>query len=207
MDGVLVDSMPAHVDSWIKVFKDYGVDIDPKEIYLREGEKALTTAKVLSDNYNLNLSDKECVELITIKRKYYAENAATQFIPEARIILHRLKAEGLKLGLVTGSIMSNLKRLMRDDDKSLFDAIMTSDIVTNAKPDPEPYSRACKKLGIEPSECLIIENAPLGIQSGKAAGITVAALTSTLTADELKEADYIIDDLDQIWDLLKNNDN
>jgi len=72
MDGVLVDSMPAHVDSWIKVFRDYGVEVDSKEIYLREGEKALTTAILLGKKYDLNLSDAECEELISVKRKYYA---------------------------------------------------------------------------------------------------------------------------------------
>ena len=205
MDGVLVDSMPAHVDSWIKVFRDYGVEVDSKEIYLREGEKALTTAILLGKKYDLNLSDAECEELISVKRKYYAENASTELIPKAKKLLHSLKDEGFKLGLVTGSIMSNLERIMSAGEKALFDAIMTSDIVTNAKPSPEPYARACDGLGIKRSECLIIENAPLGIQSGRAAGITIAALTSTLSADELNGADFIIDDLEQIWYILKEN--
>ena len=204
MDGVLVNSMPSHVESWIRAFKDYGVDIDAREIYLREGEKALVTARLLVDKYNLNLTEEECVEFVTVKRKYYGENAATELIPKAKKILQSLKNKGFKLALVTGSIMSNLHRVMNDDELGLFDTVLTSDIVTKGKPHPEPYESACRNLGLKPSECLIIENAPLGIQSGKAAGITVAALTSTLTPVELNGADYIIDDLDEIWEIIKN---
>ena len=73
----------------------------------------------------------------------------------------------------------------------LFDAIVTGDEVTNGKPDPEPYRTVAGRLGLSPSECLVIENAPLGIQSARAAGMRCLALETTLPAGRLPQADRV----------------
>ena len=74
-----------------------------------------------------------------------------------------------------------------------FDAIVTADDVKRTKPDPEPYLQALAKLGLDAAACVVVENAPLGVRSAKAAGLRVIAVTSTNPAELLKEADVIVE--------------
>jgi sugar-phosphatase len=76
--------------------------------------------------------------------------------------------------------------------------LVTSDDVTNGKPDPEPYLKGAAGLGFEPADCLVIEDAPAGIQSARAGGMKVVGITSTYKADALKQADVVIGKLGQI---------
>jgi sugar-phosphatase len=76
--------------------------------------------------------------------------------------------------------------------------MVPADEVTRGKPDPEPYLKAAQLLGVDPRECLVIEDAPAGIRAARAAGMKVIALTSTYPASELTEADAIVPALRQI---------
>ncbi len=78
------------------------------------------------------------------------------------------------------------------------EVLVTSDDVMNGKPDPEPYLKGAELLGFPPAECLVIEDAPAGIQSARAGGLKVIALTSTYPAEAVKHADAVIATLRQI---------
>jgi sugar-phosphatase len=73
--------------------------------------------------------------------------------------------------------------------------LISSNSVQNGKPAPEPYLRAAAGLGVAPADCLVIEDAPAGIESARAAGMQVIALTTTFNADALAAADAILSDL------------
>lgn len=202
LDGVLIDSMSAHVHAWKKVYEKFGVKLDDIEIKLREGEKAHKSASEITQKYGLNLSDSEIDQLIAKKRAIYAENSPKRIAVGAGELLINLRKNGYKIALVTGSIAKNLKKMMTPDEIGCFDLIITSNDVENAKPHPEPYLKAVNKLGISPEQCVVIENAPLGIHSGKTAGLTVIAITSTLPGELLSEADHIVDSLIEVEQLL-----
>jgi len=76
--------------------------------------------------------------------------------------------------------------------------MITADDVANGKPHPEPYLKGAEQLGVDPAECLVIEDAPAGIQSAHAGGMKVIALTSTYESSELREADAVVEKLTQI---------
>ena len=78
------------------------------------------------------------------------------------------------------------------------EGLVTSDDVTNGKPHPEPYLKGAERLGFDPAECLVIEDAPAGIQAARAAGMKVIGITSTYPADALVQADAVIARLAQI---------
>ena len=78
------------------------------------------------------------------------------------------------------------------------EVLVTSDDVTNGKPHPEPYLKGAELLGFEPADCLVIEDAPAGIQSARAGGMKVMGITSTYTVDALTQADVVIGKLEQI---------
>ena len=76
--------------------------------------------------------------------------------------------------------------------------LVTADDVVNGKPDPEPYVKGAQQLGFEPADCLVIEDAPAGIQSARGGGFKVVGITSTYGADALGRADAVIGRLEQI---------
>jgi sugar-phosphatase len=78
------------------------------------------------------------------------------------------------------------------------DVLVTSDDVVNGKPDPEPYLKGAELFGLSPAECLVIEDAPAGIQSAHAGGLKVIAITSTYPAEAVKHADAVVATLRQI---------
>lgn len=206
LDGVLIDSMSAHANAWRTVFAEYGVDLPRMEIMLREGEKAEFSLDELCRKYGLALSSAEKTAMLIKKRQIYAENAPNTIVVGAAEVLQKIHESGYRMALVTGSVAKNLERIMTAKQLALFEVIVTGKDVKRAKPDPEPYLKALRKLGLQPEVCLVVENAPLGIQAAKSAGLKVAAITSTLSREVLTEADWIIGSLNEIKSILSFGD-
>jgi len=198
LDGVLIDSMPHHVRAWTEEFAAWGVDIDPLIFRLREGEKAEATLEYAAKRYGLILTPEQQASFVESKRRRYRMTAPNHMVDGAVELLKSLREKQIKTALVTGSIRKNLDHSVPEEERVLFDAIITSDLCTHGKPHPEPYLRASESLKIPPEHCLVVENAPLGIQSAKAAGILTLAITTTLSAEYLKDADAIIENLSDI---------
>jgi beta-phosphoglucomutase len=105
-----------------------------------------------------------------------------------------LQNNGLRTVLVTGSKASSADKVLRAAGvRDLFEVIVTGDDTKKGKPDPDPYLKAIEKIGVDRLDCIIVENAPLGIRSAKAAGVDyVIALATTLEPSFLRDADYIM---------------
>ena len=119
-------------------------------------------------------------------------------------LLDWIDEKGMKTALVTGTkrerVIAILEKFKLMDK---FMVIITADDVMFSKPAPEPYLLAAELLDVEASECVVIENAPLGVMSAKNAGMRCIALTTTLSKMHLKQADVIADDLDEALNSLK----
>ncbi len=197
-DGVLVNSMPFHIEAWQKEFSKYGAKINPVDVYLREGSRADAIGRALVEKAGLGFSDEELAALIRRKRAIYRELTRAGLMPGARELLLELKRRGLKIGLVTGSIWENIHAVLDNETIRLFDAVVTGQDVVHGKPHPEPYQKGAQALGLEPSQCVVVENAPFGIESAKKAGAFCVAVISTLEATYLSAADLIFPDLQAI---------
>jgi len=193
LDGVLIDSMPSHERAWRQVLGEIG--IEPPSLYIRlhEGEKAETTIRRLLREWGIEASDEEVTTLIERKRELYRGMAVRGLIPAARRIAEKFLSAKIHCGIVTGSVRANMNGVMTAEEIALFDPIISAEMCQHGKPHPEPYLKALEVLNLPARECLVVENAPLGIQSAKAAGIRVAALTVTLPREYLTEADVILD--------------
>lgn len=203
LDGVLIDSMPYHVGAWREVFREQGVDVPEMVFRLAEGEKAGLTIRRLVSEYQLDWSEEKLDALISKKRRIYRSKVPRGMRPQAKRAVLICRSKGWKTAIVTGSVQSNLNWMLSGEERALFDLILSSEFYTRGKPDPEPYLNAAKELSVKPEECLVIENAPLGIRSAKAAGMTCIALTTTLPTKVLGEADIVIADLDQLENILQ----
>lgn len=194
-DGVLVDSMPYHVAAWREVMARYDVAISPEEIYLEEGGRTEEVAAELFRRRDRDVSAELLREIVAAKRDRYLANNKTSLVEGALPLLTRLKDDGYRLGLVTGSILPQVEGTLGQEVKTMLDCIITSEDVGRGKPDPEPFLLAARRLSVAPEACLVIENAPLGIRAARAAGMWVVAVLTTLPAHHLSEAHQIVPDL------------
>ncbi|GBD92812.1 beta-phosphoglucomutase [bacterium BMS3Abin05] len=201
-DGVLVDSLPYHIQAWQAEFSKLGARINPNDVYLREGSRAKAIGRVLYEKSGLPFTEEELDALIARKRKLYAETTRAGFTPGARELLSEIKRRGLKIGLVTGSIWENIRSVLDQGTVDLFDEVVTGHDVQNGKPHPEPYLTAAEKLGIPAENCLVVENAPFGITAAKKAGMFCVAVESTLDKSYLQEADLIFPGLQEMLENL-----
>lgn len=189
MDGVLFDSMKNHSEAWHKVMKDNGFTLSREEAYMHEGRTASSTINIVCNReLNRNATDEE------VKRIYEQKTNVFNSLPEAKQIsgvydlLKRVKKDGMKIVLVTGSGQRALLDRLEKNFPSMFtkELMVTAYDVKNGKPNPEPYLTALSKAEVKPDEAIVIENAPLGVESSSKAGIfTIAVNTGPLPNEVL----------------------
>ena len=178
MDGVLFDSMPNHAYAWSHAMTEYGLQMTPEEVYMNEGRTGSATINMLANRFWGRDATEEEKQLI-----YEAKSKVFNTCPD--------KEKGLKIVLVTGSAQTSLLEKLERSYPGFFhqDLMVTGFDVKLGKPYPEPYLKGLQKAGIKPEEGIVVENAPLGVQAGHAAGIfTIAANTGPLEDEVLKNA-------------------
>jgi len=194
MDGVLLDSYNAHFQSWKQVAADESMEVD-EETFARTFGK--TSRDVIRDIWNANgdegdLTDDRLQHIDERKEQAYREIVVSEFpgMPGAVALIDGLHAMGFALAVGTSGPAENVDLVLDQlDRRSAFQATVNGREVTRGKPDPEVFLTAAQKLGIPPHRCAVIEDAPLGVESAKRAGMVAIGLISTgRTADELREA-------------------
>lgn len=193
MDGVLYDSMSAHDESWQQTMDEVGLRHLPNEFYLQEGRIGKSTIDtIFQRNLNRNATDEEIEKIYARKTELFQQYNSGDILPGAAEILEYVQANGLKPVLVTGSGQpSLLDRLdMHFPETFTPETMVTAFDVEHGKPDPEPYLMGLQKGGnLKPYQAIVIENAPLGIESAVGAGIfTIAVNTGPLPDSVLTNA-------------------
>lgn len=186
-DGVIADTMDDNFKAWEYAFSKQNVLIEKNDYFLLEGMGPKSIA-----NYfiNLNNLDRELLEEIILeKEKFYINKNHFKVYPEIYSIFNFLVEKKILIGIVTGA---SKDRFFGTLNKNIIDktsVIVTSSDVVQTKPDPEPYITAVTKLNLKPNECLVVENAVLGIKSAKAAGCICYSVSTTLKKEFLTESD------------------
>ncbi|MCM3730720.1 HAD family phosphatase [Fictibacillus nanhaiensis] len=191
MDGVVVHTMPHHVEAWQYAFKEKGYKHEDLEFYLREGMPGRKTISDIFQSNQMQVDEKDMEDIYINKRNYFKKNAEYAFINETVSLLEYLFSQGIPISLVTGSRKEFVEEVIRNLPVK-FHSVITGDDVKIGKPSPEPYLNAIRGLSYDSSEWLVIENAPLGIESAKRAGAYCLAVETTLEKEYLTRADRIV---------------
>ena len=202
MDGVIIKSMEQHLKAWQYVFSSHGIKIKKQDFYMLEGRGVQAVVHELCDMYGLDL--KLAPSIMQAKIDYYNRIYKPEFYKGLFKLLSYLKNNDIKMAIVTGGNKDRIQRIIKEHLNGYFSVTVTSDDVKNTKPHAEPYQKAAQLLGLKPENCLVIENAPMGIQSGKNAGMQVLAVETTLNPKYLKQADYIVPNLSMAYDVISN---
>ena len=192
MDGVLFDSMPYHADAWSKVMTDAGFNFSREDVYMNEGRTGADTINTASIAQFGHPSTPEQIEaLCKAKCDIFATYPPTPRMPGALELIEKVKSCGLTPMIVTGSGTPTLLDRIESNFPGLFDPkhIVTSFNVKRGKPFPDPYLLALEKGGFSAHEAIVVENAPLGVTAGVAAGLfTIAVNTGPLKDSILADA-------------------
>lgn len=181
MDGVLYDSMPYHALAWQRMMAEQGISTDRDEFFLYEGMTGKATVDLIFQReLGRHASDEEAARLYRRKADIFVEMGEKRKMPGADRMLRALMDRGVGCVLVTGSAQNSLLDRLDEDYPGAFpaDKRVTALDVSRGKPDPEPYLMGLKKAGVSKEETFVVENAPLGVRAGKAAGLFTIAVTT-----------------------------
>jgi|SRR3989344_3612232 len=201
-DGVLADTMQDNFLAWERAFRDFRAEIKKEDYFVLEGLKLIGIAKTLGRKYNV--PEEYFMEIVKLKNKYYLENHCFSFYPKIKELIDFLKEKKKSLAIVSASPKERLEKTVSEDFLRKFDIVLSENDYEKGKPEPEPYLTAIKRLNLKPEECVVIENAPLGIESAKSAGAYCIALTTTLSREYLSKADVILNNHQELFHYIRH---
>lgn len=202
MDGVLVNSEGAFRRACSEALEQWNVKAEYHEFQPFTGMGDILYIGGVSEAHGVPY----VTEMTDVSYKLYAEYAPTllKVFPWSREILMKLHSEGVKIAVASsaGAYKVDINIGCIGVEKDIFSAIVTGSDVEEKKPAPDIFLAAARMAGEEPCNCLVIEDAISGIQAAKAAGMRVATVCTSFTADELRDAgsDYVTDDLMTVCD-------
>lgn len=192
MDGVLYNSMPFHAKAWAETMQAEGISCTPLEFYAHEGRTGRGTINIyFTREKGREATEDEVQRIYTEKARKFVECGEAKPMSGAQDALQLIKGHGITTVLVTGSGQKSLLQKLSHDYPEIFtpETMVTAFDVTKGKPYPEPYLIGLKKAGVAPHEAIVLENAPLGVESAVAAGVfTIAVNTGPLDEKVLYDA-------------------
>lgn len=210
MDGVLFDSMPYHSKSWVHAMNSMGIPFSEYKAYLNEGRTSASTIDNEYPSIHGRLStEEEKKHIYKLKTDHFETFPPAPVIDYAFELAQKMKAQSLICSVVTGSGQRSLIDNVEKHFPQIFEHehMVTAYDVKQGKPFPEPYLMGLAKHYAKANEAVVIENAPLGIQAGVAAGIfTIAVNTGILENEVLKDAgaDLVFSSMKELHDNWEN---
>ena len=180
LDGVICFTDEYHYRAWQKMADELGVYFDRKINNRLRGVSRMESLEIILERYEGEpLSDERKVELATYKNDLYRESlkemSPADLSDEVKNTLDALRAKGLKLGI--GSSSKNTPFILGQIGLgTYFDAVSDGNNITHSKPDPEVFLKAAQFLGMDPSDCLVVEDAVSGAEAGHRGGFQVACV-------------------------------
>lgn len=196
MDGVLVDSEPFICKAAIMMFEELGIVVTAEDFHPFVGMGENSYIGGVAKNHGVKV-DIEKVKARTYEIYENIVKGRLSPLPGAREFIAVCTNKGFRLALATSADTVKMQVNLREIGLSAgtFHYIVTGLDVVNKKPFPDIYLRAAEMIGLQPEECLVVEDAVSGIKAGKAAGCKCLAVTSSFDAKVLYEADWICESL------------
>ncbi len=204
MDGLMIDSESLHFQAFSQILKKFGkIFTEEENIKIYIGTSDADCAKDMVFRFNLPIS---AARLLRKKRDIFRQLLKNQLIVQPGLfeLLKELSENSYEIAIGSSSTLETIKTVI---DKlkisSLIDAYASAEEVKRAKPAPDIYLLAAKKLGVKPEECLVLEDAPKGVEAGKLAGMHVFVVPSRETkGQDFALADKVLNSLSEVFELI-----
>lgn len=203
MDGLMIDTEHLHHESFKTVLEQYGITPVPNAMGVIHisGISAEANWEHFKKQYGFSADTQELTKAKNDAHLKLLENKV-EAMPGLLDLLKNLKANGYKVGIASSSIREHINLIVsRLGIADFFDAITSGEEVDNGKPAPDIFLKAAAKLGMNPAECVVLEDAMNGMRAGKAAGMYVIVVPNEFTQDEdFSAADLRVSSLKEVND-------
>ena len=192
LDGVIVDTAHYHFLAWKRLAKELNIDLTEQLNERLKGVSRMHSLEIILDLGGITMSQHEKENLANRKNAWFVDflerMAPEEIFPGVKSLIHDLRAAGIRVALASSS--KNAKTVIQLlHIQNEFDAIVDGNMITHSKPHPEIFLLAAQKLGVEPKDCLVFEDAEAGVEAALAAGMKCVGVGS---ADQLGKADKVI---------------
>lgn len=197
LDGVIVDSLPTHCKALQVILKRYGYHHTYEQLIPLFGMTDVTVLRTISGD---RFTETEIRSLADEKERIYQDMIITEAKPFEGVIdwLDAFRAADMKQALASSSVTKSIEMILKSMHlRSYFDAVVSGE-GGPSKPNPAVFLRAAEQVGVLPHECLVLEDAVVGVKAAKAAGMYCVGVTTTNTAENLQQADLIVTRLNQL---------
>ncbi len=198
MDGVLVLNGDVHYDAWSQTLAEYGLSMSREQFAATFG---MNNHNILRRLYGGRLPPAQANEIAVRKEVAYRRlvQGRMQALPGVLRWLAELAAAGWRQAVASSGPMANIAAILAELGAwDSFDAILSGAHLPQSKPDPALFVRAAAALGAPPARAVVVEDAPVGVEAARRAGMRCIAVTSTVGADALRAADLVVDRLDHL---------
>ena len=198
MDGVLVDTAPFHLKTWHETFREKGVTFTEEDFRRNFGQRA---DAIVRNTLGQALSQNEVDAIVEQKNRNFrqAVRHSIKPLPGAVELIKLLNERGFRIALASSAPIENIHLLIEAlGIYNLFQSVVSGREVPESKPSPQLFLLAARRLGVDPENCVVIEDAVAGVTAAKRAGMHCVAVTSTNPPERLQEADLIVDTLESV---------
>ncbi|HWB19620.1 MAG TPA: HAD family phosphatase [Phycisphaerales bacterium] len=180
MDGVLIDSYQAHMESWVQTAREHEIHIDEGKFASRFGR---TSREIIASYWQgRSLGDSEILAIDDRKEAAFREIIRHQVpvMPGAKALIEELKRASFLIAIGSSGPPENVELAINGlEIRNSLSAVVTGRDVRKGKPDPQVFLLAADRMSVDPGKCVVVEDAPPGIQAARAAGMKCIALLST----------------------------
>jgi beta-phosphoglucomutase family hydrolase len=193
MDGTLVDNMHIHTEAWGKMLAENGIEMNPHDFLVKTAGK--TNREILPTVFG-DISDEKITELAHRKESLYRK----MFLPHRKPIdglvefLQIAQDLGIKMAVATASAQPNVEYILDGLDlRKFFDAVTTAEDVTNGKPHPEFFLKSAEKLGVNPNNSIVFEDAIGGFEAAHRAGMKSIGIATVNSIEDILQLDSVVE--------------
>ncbi|MCR9252479.1 MAG: HAD family phosphatase [bacterium] len=199
MDGVIVDNHNYHLEAWIQFFEKHGKSITEDEY--KKNVNGKTLKRIVKEFFDDSISDEQAQKFGEEKEALYREIYGSDLAPVEGLLdfMDNVRTAGIKMAVGTSAPIENVEFTIDGlNIRNYFDGIIYDKHVSKGKPDPEVYQLCAKAVGLPNDQCIVFEDALLGIEAGKNAGSKVIGLITTHSEEELTNTDLNINNFKDI---------
>ncbi len=203
MDGLMVDSEPIHQQAFDQVFQKYGKQFTEEDnIKLYLGKTDMDCAVDMVTRYQLPITAEELFD----QKQVITRQLLDKILPRPGLmdLLNDLRRVGIKMAIASSSQIATINIIVKAlEVGDFFDALYSAENVKRGKPAPDVYLLTAKAISVDPNDCLVLEDSPIGVAAAVAAGMTVFAIPGKETMDgDFSQADKVLNNLGGVFQFI-----
>ncbi|MGH4124304.1 MAG: HAD family hydrolase [Clostridium sp.] len=202
MDGVIIDSEPVHMKLENEIYKKLGIEVTGDEHHSFVGATSHYMWEALKNKYKLNQTIEELIEFD--RSEYFkhlnSDECEISLIGGVKDLIEDLHENGIKLAIASSSPLNVIEAIVKKFQiEEYFEAFVTGDYVNRSKPEPDIFLFASEKLGVNPKNCVVIEDSHNGVLAARKAGMKCVGINSDVSgSQDISMADLVINSFKEV---------